>query len=98
MELLSSRLPGDLTYLAPRFHNVIAALSVHQTLPSVTEGELYDLMAALILRAIHRVDVQRGSLADNPYCTSVLDRQVESAAHTLGIEDPELQTLDAMLA
>jgi len=97
-ELLSARLPGDLTFLAARFHEVVSALSVHQTLPSVTESALYDLLAALLLRSVYRVDVRRGLVAESSHCTSLLDHQVEAAARTLSIADSELQVLDGMLA
>jgi len=96
VDLLSSRLPGELSSLAPRFHNVIAALSVHQTLPSVTESSLYDLLAALILRTIHRIDVREGREAASSHCELVLDQQVQAAAHRLGISDSELHGLDAL--
>jgi len=97
VELLSARIPGDLTFLAPRLYEVASALSVHQTLPSVAESPLYDLLAALVLRSIYRVEVRRGRVVDNPDCSSLLDRNVEAAARRLSISDSELQTLDGML-
>jgi len=97
-ELLSSRLPGDLTFLAPRFHDVISALSVHQTLPSVTEGGLYDLVAALVLRAIYRIDVRRGQFTESVSSAAIIDRHVELAARHMSIAESELEVLDAMLA
>mmetsp|Transcript_132474 Transcript_132474/g.330378 ORF Transcript_132474/g.330378 Transcript_132474/m.330378 type:complete len:488 (-) Transcript_132474:151-1614(-) len=97
MELLLSRVPGDASFLARRFHDLAAALGVHQSLPSVTEAELWDLLAALLLRAVLQYDVRRGALDPNPYCEKVLDRQVSVAAQGLGISASELEQLVELL-
>lgn len=96
-QVLSERLPGDLTFLAPRFHDLVSALSVHQTLPSITESDLYDLLAALLLRALYRADTARGSRDANEHCISLLDRLVDTAVGRLGISEAEVQTLDGLM-
>jgi len=96
-QVLSERLPGDLTCLAPRFHDLVSALSVHQTLPSITESDLYDLLAALLLRALYRADTARGSRDANEHCIGLLDRLVDTAVGRLGISEAEVQTLDGVM-
>merc|ERR1719188_2135494 len=63
LDLLCSRVPGECSFLARRFHALVDALGVHQTLPPVTEAKLYDFLAALLLRATLRADAKRGALA-----------------------------------
>lgn len=96
-ELMSSRVPGDASFLSLRFDEVVSALGVHQTLPTVTEAVLWDLLAALLLRAVLRCDVHRGVREPNPYCQKVLDYRVEQAVRELGLSVVELETLDAIL-
>lgn len=97
LELLMLRVPGDAAFLAPRFHDVVRVLSVHQTLPLVTEMELWDLLGALLLRAVLQCDVCRGALETNPYCERVLNHRVETAAKGLGLAASELESLSGLL-
>merc|ERR1712062_659339 len=82
-QVLSERLPGDMTFMAPRFHDLVSAFSVHQTLPSITESDLYDLLAALLLRALYRADTARGSRDTNEHCVGLLDRLMDTAVRRL---------------
>merc|ERR1712062_115053 len=87
---------GTSLFLAPRFNDVIGALSVHQALPAVTEIVLYDFLASLILRAMFRIDVNRCAIEPNSYSEAVLDHQVKKTQNNFNISDDELQILDAM--
>merc|ERR1712032_238111 len=96
-QVLSERLPGDLTFLAPRFHDLVGALSVHQTLPSITESDLYDLLAALLFRALYHADTAKGRRDANEHCIGLLDRLVHTAMDRLGMSEGEVQSLDAVM-
>jgi len=97
VELLMDRLPGDAAFLSRRLHDVAMTLGVHQTLPSISEAGLWDLLAAMLVRAVLRCDIKRGSLDPNPFCERVLSHQVNVAAKDLGLSKDELASLAAML-
>lgn len=97
MELLMARVPGEASFLSRRFLDIASILGVHQALPSVTESSLWDLLAALLLRAVLQCDVKRGVLEPNPYCEGVLNRKVSRAAQGLGISASELEQLVELL-
>jgi len=96
-ELLCSRLPGDLSFLGPRLYDVVLTLGVHQVLPPVTDVRLYDLLAALLVRALLRADVERGALREAPKSEEVLTRMLERAAEVLGISPERIEALDATM-
>jgi len=96
-QMLMSRVPGDLAFLAPRFTDLIGTLGVHQALPSVTEVKLYDFLAALLLRSLYRIEVARGVVETNTYSERVANRQVEQTVRKLKMSDAEIQILDDML-
>eukprot|EP00811_Abedinium_folium_P012952 NODE_22029_length_725_cov_8.341137.p2 GENE.NODE_22029_length_725_cov_8.341137~~NODE_22029_length_725_cov_8.341137.p2 ORF type:complete len:158 (+),score=35.94 NODE_22029_length_725_cov_8.341137:111-584(+) len=91
-ELLTERVSGELSFLAPRFNDIISALSVHHPLPCVTEHDLYDLLAAVLLRAIFRADMQRLGDRDT-YSERLLERQLEDAAHRAGVAPDEVEAI-----
>merc|ERR1712176_938896 len=78
-ELLNSRIPADLAFLAPRLQELAQWIGVHQTLPSVAESQLYDLLAALLLRALLRVETKQDS-GSRPDSEIVVRRLLDSAA------------------
>ncbi|CAE8657499.1 unnamed protein product, partial [Polarella glacialis] len=96
-ELLSSRMPGELAFLSTRFHDLASSLGVHQTLPSVTEHSLYDLLAALLLQGLLHVEVQKGVLEQDSFQAGVMKKRTKDAAKKLGISDSELHTLATMV-
>lgn len=97
-ELLSSRLPGEVAFLGSRFYELASCLGVHQTLPSVTENNLYDLLAALLLQGLLRVEIQRGVCDLDPFQAAVLERRVKVAAEALGISESEQLILMKMVS
>ncbi|CAK0891087.1 unnamed protein product, partial [Prorocentrum cordatum] len=97
--LLGERIPPDLGFLGASFYALLAAISVHEALPSVAERALYDLLAALLLRAVYRADVQRGVLTSDEIASARLDRLVQDpgTAQRFGVSAAEVETLDAIL-
>jgi len=96
IELLTSRLPGELSFLAGRWYELASALSVHQTLPSVTEHRLYDLLAAILIRRLYESDAAAGTQPDS-YVRKRLNHQVEEAAKAFGISEKELHVLQQLV-
>mmetsp|Transcript_34928 Transcript_34928/g.88852 ORF Transcript_34928/g.88852 Transcript_34928/m.88852 type:complete len:522 (-) Transcript_34928:25-1590(-) len=97
LELMLDRVPGDVSFLTRRFHDVVMVLGVHQALPSVTEADLWELLASLLLRAVFMCDVRRGSQDPNPYCEKILNHKVSVAAKQLGLSAPELAQLEELV-
>jgi len=96
-DVLLQRVPGDLAFIAPRFLQVVSALQLHETLPPVTDALLYDLLAALILRAVLRADVSRKIRPYYQRDETISCRQVEDAAAQCGMQDDELRWLEKQL-
>lgn len=96
VELMTERVPGELTFLCPRLEVVVASFGVHQTLPSVAEFKLYDLLAALLLRAVFRAEVRRRAVDASDDHERVLQHRVNLAARALKVTDEELASLDAV--
>jgi len=96
-EILLERIPGELSFLRDRFLEVVRAFQLHETLPSVTEVVLYDLLAALIVRAIWRADTERGIRPRDPYVDALVVRRLEHAAQVCQIQAVELKALEIQL-
>lgn len=97
-EMLTSAVPGSLSVLAPRLAQVVRVLGVHQSLPTAAEKALYDILVALLLRALLRADVQRGAMATSRDLEVLTDRFVEVSSKAFGLELSEIESLDALLA
>lgn len=96
--LLQARVNPEATFLAPRFQQVLDALWVHQTLPSVADLQLYDLLAAVLLRAVYRADQARGACHASAEVEVVLEREARATAKAYGVSDIELELLDEVLS
>merc|ERR1711972_1242820 len=96
-DVLLERLPGDLSFLAPRVVQVICAFQLHKTLPPVTDVLLYDLLAALLFRAILRADVVRKVRHRSKQDAAILSKQVEDAARKCDMQAADLKALELQL-
>jgi len=93
IELLSSRLPGEFSFLASRFYHLVSNLGVHQTLPSVTEHRLYDLLAAILINQLYHMEVKRGLFDLDSFQAELLDVRMKEAASAFNISEEDLQML-----
>jgi len=93
IELLSSRLPGEFSFLASRFYHLVSNLGVHQTLPSVTEHRLYDLLAAILINQLYHMEIKRGLFDLDNFQAELLDVRMKEAASAFNISEEDLQML-----
>ncbi|CAK9016589.1 Putative RNA polymerase II subunit B1 CTD phosphatase RPAP2 (RNA polymerase II-associated protein 2) [Durusdinium trenchii] len=93
LELLTSRLPGEFSFLASRFYELVSSLGVHQALPSITERALYDLLAAVLLRGLYLSDAQRGLYVRDEVQVELLEQRMKEAAQCYGIAEEELKMM-----
>lgn len=92
-ELLTSRLPGEFSFLATRFYEFVSSLGVHQTLPSVTKHRLYDLLAVILMLQLYRMDAQRGLFELDDSHVKSLESRMKEAATAFNISEKDLEIL-----
>lgn len=92
-ELLTSRLSGEFSFLATRFYEFVSSLGVHQTLPSVTEHRLYDLLAVILMLQLYRMDARRGLFELDDSHVKSLESRMKEAATAFNISEKDLEIL-----
>jgi len=96
-DVLLQRVPGDLSFIAPRLLQVVSAFQLHEALPPVTDVLLYDLLAALMIRAVLRADVSRKIRPYSQREETIACRQVEHASAQCGMQEDEFRWLETQL-
>jgi hypothetical protein len=96
-EMLITSAPSGLSELIPRLVQVARVLGVHQPLPTVTEKPLYDVLVALLLRALLRADVTRGAIPPRKDLEVLTDRFVVVSSKSFGLEPNDIEVLDGLL-